>query len=52
MAYKYETKNCKHCDHCVKTGRGLSCSHKEGHPKVTAGGWCIDMQERGKEGWQ
>lgn len=46
MAYKYETKNCKHCEYCVKTNNGLYCSHREGSPKVTSGGWCIDMQEK------
>lgn len=48
MAYKYETKNCRNCEHCVKTDNGLYCSHREGHPKVTSGGWCIDMQEKTK----
>lgn len=46
MAYKYDTTNCEHCEYCVKTNKGLYCSHREGHPKVTGGGWCIDRQER------
>lgn len=46
MPYKYDTKNCEHCRHCVKTNHGLYCSHREGHPKVTGGGWCIDRQDR------
>ena len=46
MPYKYDTKNCEHCKHCVKTDKGLYCSHREGHPKVTGGGWCIDWQGR------
>ena len=50
MVYKYETKNCQHCEHCVRTDKGLYCSHREGHPKVTNGGWCIDMQEKVKKG--
>lgn len=45
MAYKYETKNCKHCEYCVKTDNGLYCSHRDGNPKITSGGWCIDRQE-------
>lgn len=31
---------------CVKTNKGLYCSHRDGRPKVTNGGWCIDMQEK------
>lgn len=46
MAYKYETKNCKHCEYCVKTDEGLYCSHRKDNPKVTSGGWCIDRQEK------
>ena len=45
MPYKYATQNCEHCAYCVKTDKGLYCSHREGHPKVTGDGWCIDRQE-------
>ncbi len=45
MDYKYETKNCKRCEYCVKTDKSLYCSHREGNPKVTGGGWCINRQE-------
>jgi len=52
MAYKYETKNCRNCEHCVKTDRDLYCSHRDGRPKVTSGGWCIDRQEKVKKNGQ
>ena len=45
MPYKYATQNCEHCKYCVKTDKYLYCSHREGHPKVTGGSWCIDRQE-------
>lgn len=46
MPYKYETKNCKNCIYCAKTVNGLYCLHREGQPKITNGGWCIDCQEK------
>lgn len=49
MPYKYATQNCEHCEYCVKTDKGLYCSHREGHPKVTCDGWCIDMQEKAEK---
>lgn len=49
MPYKYETKNCRNCVYCAKTINGLYCLHRKGKPKVTNGGWCIDMQEKEAE---